>query len=79
MRFNRERDCEYTDGDQRSRTEILEEQITQLQARIHTLETVAEPAMQPVSVSSAAPQGAFLDSPTDFSMSTYLLLLTMVE
>lgn len=43
VRFNRERDCEYTDGDQRSRTEILEEQIATLQARIGTLENPVDP------------------------------------
>lgn len=39
IRFSRERDCEYTDGDQRSRTEILEENIAVLQARVRQLES----------------------------------------
>ena len=55
MRFNRERDCEYTDGDQRSRTEILEEQIAQLQARIRTLESAPEPTTQPAPTSNVIP------------------------
>ncbi|TCD67723.1 hypothetical protein EIP91_012022 [Steccherinum ochraceum] len=38
VRFNRERDCEFTDGDQRSRTQILEENIAVLQARLRVLE-----------------------------------------
>jgi len=38
VRFNRERDCEFTDGDQRSRTQILEENIAVLQARLRALE-----------------------------------------
>ncbi|KAI0343320.1 hypothetical protein BDW22DRAFT_1267464 [Trametopsis cervina] len=37
-RYNRGRDCEYTSKDQRSRTEILEETIANLRARIAELE-----------------------------------------
>lgn len=74
MRFNRERDCEYTDGDHRSRTEILEEQVAQLQARIHTLESTADPAslMHPNSIQDV-PQETFLDGLTDFSTSMQML------
>ena len=39
VRFGRERDCEYTDKDRRSRSEILEEKIAFLQARLHELES----------------------------------------
>lgn len=37
-RLNREKDCEYSDKDNRSRSEILEEQVALLQARLHELE-----------------------------------------
>lgn len=71
LRFNRERDCEYTDGDQRSRTEILEEQITQLQARLHTLESSVTPASSvPRAVAASSSRTS---SPTDFAMGMYTL------
>ena len=38
MRFGRERDCEYSEKDQKSRTEVLEEKIAALQARVRELE-----------------------------------------
>lgn len=41
VRFGRERDCEYTEKDQRSRTEILEENIAILQTRVRELEAGA--------------------------------------
>ncbi|KAH8105306.1 hypothetical protein BXZ70DRAFT_920252 [Cristinia sonorae] len=45
VRFNREHDCEFTDGDQRSRTQILEENIAALQARLKLLESpTSEPS-----------------------------------
>ena len=37
-RANREVDCEYTDGPGPSPTQVLEEQITRLEARIRELE-----------------------------------------
>lgn len=37
-RFGREKDCEYSDKDHRSRTEVLEENIAILQARLKELE-----------------------------------------
>ncbi|KIP07431.1 hypothetical protein PHLGIDRAFT_71064, partial [Phlebiopsis gigantea 11061_1 CR5-6] len=44
VRFGRERDCEYSEKDQRSRTEILEETISNLQARVRELESGSGPA-----------------------------------
>lgn len=38
IRLGREKDCEYTEKDKRSRTEILEENIAVLQARLRKLE-----------------------------------------
>jgi hypothetical protein len=38
IRARRPDDCEYTDGQGRSRTQILEENISRLEARIHELE-----------------------------------------
>ena len=37
-RFGRERDCEYSDKDHRSRTEILEERVAFLEARLRETE-----------------------------------------
>ena len=47
MRFGRERDCEYSEKDQRTRTEVLEERIAVLKARITELEDAAGGAAQP--------------------------------
>lgn len=44
MRFGREKDCEYTEKDQKSRTEILEGNISVLQNRIRELENAANVA-----------------------------------
>ena len=41
-RANRPDDCEYTDGQGSSRTQILEENISRLETRIHELENPAE-------------------------------------
>ena len=41
LRFGREKDCEYTEKDQKSRTEILEGNISVLQNRIRELESAA--------------------------------------
>ena len=38
VRFGRERDCEYADKDRRTRSELLEEKIAFLQARLQELE-----------------------------------------
>lgn len=38
VRFGRERDCEYSEKDQKTRTELLEEQIAVLKARVIELE-----------------------------------------
>ncbi|KAI0072826.1 hypothetical protein K474DRAFT_1667317 [Panus rudis PR-1116 ss-1] len=67
VRFNRERDCEYTDGDQRSRTEILEEKIATLQARIRTLEGS-------MSSSSSLPLTSFPHSSASYSRGSPLPL-----
>jgi hypothetical protein len=46
-RANRPDDCEYTDGQGRSRTQILEENISRLEARIQELENPAD-SMTPI-------------------------------
>ena len=46
-RANRPEDCEYTDGQNRSRTQMLEDTIAQLETRIHELE---HPNSAPTSV-----------------------------
>ena len=46
VRLGREKDCEYTEKDQRSRTEILEENIAVLQARLQELEHAGAPTSE---------------------------------
>lgn len=43
MRGSREDDCEYTDNQGRTRTQMLEENVARLQARLHELENPTAP------------------------------------
>ncbi|KAI0782138.1 hypothetical protein C8Q75DRAFT_788457 [Abortiporus biennis] len=61
VRFGRERDCEYTDGDQRSRTEILEETITNLQTRLRAYENTGDSILRR-SPPTNPPADMFFDS-----------------
>ncbi|KAI0058715.1 hypothetical protein BV25DRAFT_1810255 [Artomyces pyxidatus] len=58
-RSNRSDDCEYTDGQGRTRTQILEENIAQLEARIHELEN---PESASASVTLHDPHSAYFQS-----------------
>jgi hypothetical protein len=55
-RANRPDDCEYTDGQNRSRTQMLEDTIAQLETRIHELE---HPNSAPTSVMLHDPHSNF--------------------
>jgi hypothetical protein len=55
-RANRPDDCEYSDGQSRTRTQILEDTITQLETRIHELE---HPNSTPTSVMLHDPHSSF--------------------
>ncbi|KAH9993543.1 hypothetical protein BJV77DRAFT_1067146 [Russula vinacea] len=55
-RANRPEDCEYTDGQNRSRTQMLEDTIAQLETRIHELE---HPNSAPTSVMLHDPHSPF--------------------
>ncbi|KAH9949952.1 hypothetical protein B0H21DRAFT_725428 [Amylocystis lapponica] len=65
VRAHRECDCEYTDGPTRSRTQVLEEEIAILEARIHELE---HPGAPPVTVSLHEPRNG---SPATLSLSSH--------
>jgi hypothetical protein len=55
-RANRPDDCEYTDGQNRTRTQMLEDTIAQLETRIHELEN---PNSAPSSVMLHDPHSTF--------------------
>ncbi|KAH8993400.1 hypothetical protein EDB92DRAFT_399742 [Lactarius akahatsu] len=58
-RANRPDDCEYTDGQGRTRTQMLEDTIAQLEARIEELEN---PSSNPGSVMLHDPRSAFFQT-----------------
>ncbi|KAI0091621.1 hypothetical protein BDY19DRAFT_931391 [Irpex rosettiformis] len=53
VRYGRERDCEYTDKHQLSRTEMLEETIATLQAKLQELEHTEDGNSPPVGIGHA--------------------------
>lgn len=65
VRFGRERDCEYSEKDQKSRSELLEDEIAVLQARIRELEG-APPAGEPSSALAQLTDWAGLSDDIDF-------------
>ncbi|KAH9969300.1 hypothetical protein BGW80DRAFT_1438183 [Lactifluus volemus] len=62
-RANRPDDCEYTDGQNRTRTQMLEETITQLESRIYELE---HPDSAPASVMLHDPHSTFYQTQQSF-------------
>ena len=67
MRFGREKDCEYSEKDQKSRTEILEENIAILKARIFELESAASSSSASTSdLTSGLPSWPGLTGDFDF-------------
>lgn len=67
-RYGRERDCEYSDKDQRSRTEILEETISVLQARLAEFEQPEE-SSSTVHLRPTRPWQAFAEEPREARVS----------
>ncbi|KII91885.1 hypothetical protein PLICRDRAFT_38761 [Plicaturopsis crispa FD-325 SS-3] len=64
QRANRNEDCEYTDGQGRSRTQLLEEDIARLEARVQELEHPEEPQE---SITLFDPYGSSVAGPSSTS------------